>query len=880
MTVRVAVRSILLALTLNIALMPQVGEAATSVTLVNPDSYVCSQSGYITFEDLADRTDLSAESFPGVEFTTTGGFTWRVGDFATGSYNGKYPSGAYTSQGTHWAWLGESQGAGRIDLTLGSAKYFSVLVSANTPVVLEAYRDDGTLLETTATSGTTINTSNMAELRITRPSADIGYVIVHDSGNYFEVDGICSDARGVGLKDTDADGIADDWETNGVDVDDDGRIDLDLAAMGADPDHKDLFVEVDWLTAEGKHVGPFTFGGFDARPSSASVNRVVTSANNWPVPNPDGVQGIRMHLDAGTDTIMNPKTGATWGSRSRANAIVNGKRVPDWPDDNWWGQLDTIRDDHVEKARRGVFHYVVFVDEIGCDKNGCITGISRGIPGHDLLVAKGDKGVETDLQAAVTLAHELGHNLGLGHGGRERTDDPASQHVNRKANYLSIMNYYYSNTGLVTNSGIDGIITYSPQELDALATTNLAETAGLSPDPFAHLRAFYKCDSGGKEFGKSDKKWGDTWGPIDWDCDGTKADGSSNTYLQDPGDVACALTDEHNNCVPADASRVRGSEDYHHLRFWGNGQGWDARNAAMREFDLPGTAEPTIAEAQADGVWWPHHALVSPENPRVTVYAGSGVVTVPLASRNAGDTGFTIRPRLSAGTPSITLAGADAVTLAPGATQTVALAIDTGQLAPGTDIEAAVDYVDVDDGETLGATKVALHVADAAGFGAAACSEARSARAEPALAAAQAPALDAFLARCTAGPGPSTGSATPAPSTRPCKDPRTRRTLTVRVVGKGRRVGTARPRISLAKQPGQKRGTTYRVKLTRKCVTIASGTVRGKTLRLVVKSNGTKTIKRGTKKVKVKRFPRLGGRYVLQANAGKAKLAAVALVFK
>ena len=585
----------------------------------------------------------------------------------------------------------------------------------------------------------------MTELRVTRTTSDIGYVVVHDSGNFFEIDGICSDASGVGLKDRDADGLPDDWETSEADIDDNGTVDLDLPAMGADPDHKDVFVEVDWLTGEGTQIGPFTIGGFDARPSSVSANRAITSFNNWPVPNPDGEQGIRLHLDAGSTTIMNPKTGAKWGSLSRASAINNGKRVPDW---SGWGQLDTFRNENVAKARRGVFHYVLFVDEIGCDKGLCTTGVSRGIPGHDLLLAKGDKGVRTDQQEAVTLAHELGHNLGLGHGGRARTDDPTSQDVNKKANYLSIMNYYYSNTGLVTTTGADGIISYSPQELDTLHTTNLPETSGISPDPFGHFRVFYKCSNSGKEFDKSDKKFGDTWGAIDWDCDGNKVDGSSNTYLQDPDDVACARVDADNHCLPADSTKVLGSEDYNHLRFWGNGQGWDARNEAMVDFDQPGTSEPTIAEAKSDGVWWPNHALVTPANPDVTVVAGSGQTFIPLTAQNAGESPFAVRPVLADADPAIGLPDGSPFTLARDGTHAVQLSVETTDVTPGEVLNAIVEFVDTDDSTTLGSSQVTIRVVGASDSSTEACEDARRARDAAGLAPEQVPALDAFLAAC------------------------------------------------------------------------------------------------------------------------------------
>ena len=49
----------------------------------------------------------------------------------------------------------------------------------------------------------------------------------------------------------------------------------------------------------------------------------------------------------------------------------------------------------------------------------------------------GDGG--TDSEKVGTFAHELGHNLGLRHGG--------SEDINYKSNHLSIMNYFFRPTG-------------------------------------------------------------------------------------------------------------------------------------------------------------------------------------------------------------------------------------------------------------------------------------------------------------------------------------------------------------------------------------------------------------------------------------------------
>lgn len=160
----------------------------------NPDAYSCSQAGYITFEGLPDGTNLSSGTISGVQFTTTNGYTWLVGDFATGNYNGKYPNGAYTSHGTHWAWLGITQGAGRIDFPKGPASYFSLLASDNSALYVDAYGVSDNFLATAGPAPANANTGHMSELKITRATKDMGYVMVHDQGNYFLVDDVCTNA--------------------------------------------------------------------------------------------------------------------------------------------------------------------------------------------------------------------------------------------------------------------------------------------------------------------------------------------------------------------------------------------------------------------------------------------------------------------------------------------------------------------------------------------------------------------------------------------------------------------------------------------------------------------------------------------------------------
>lgn len=171
--------------------------SAEVIPLLDPESGAATCPSGFGLEDFESGTDgyygkggAIVSKIPGVEFKTTEGQNWLTGDWAYG-YNGKYPNGAYTSGGQKWAWLGTSQGSGVIDFTGENASYVSVYTSTYSGLVLEAYADDGTFLESSNWADRNIRTGTMTQLSITRPTADIGYVIVHDTGNFWLIDWLC-----------------------------------------------------------------------------------------------------------------------------------------------------------------------------------------------------------------------------------------------------------------------------------------------------------------------------------------------------------------------------------------------------------------------------------------------------------------------------------------------------------------------------------------------------------------------------------------------------------------------------------------------------------------------------------------------------------------
>lgn len=121
--------------------------------------------------------------------------------------------------------------------------------------------------------------------------------------------------------------------------------------------------------------------------------------------------------------------------------------------------------------RQGIYHYTIFAHDYW--RGGGSSGLS--FSNRDFIVTLGSWAGQTgsDDDQSGAFMHELGHNLGLGHGGNSG--------VNYKPNYPSIMNYANTYTVDIDYDGVtDGPLDYSHGFLDSLNENCLDERRGVA----------------------------------------------------------------------------------------------------------------------------------------------------------------------------------------------------------------------------------------------------------------------------------------------------------------------------------------------------------------------------------------------------------------
>lgn len=331
--------------------------------------------------------------------------------------------------------------------------------------------------------------------------------------------------------DADEDGLPDHWEEkstasvkHGIDFDQDGVIDLELAKLyRVKPKQKDLLVEYDYMVASGHSHEP--------EPKRMAQIQAEFAR-----------RGYFLHLLKGdaltevtpiTFTRQPPRAGMT--PNGSFHALKYGSPMDLCATGNLGANADRGKANclNERRARNLSFRYALFGHQ---NATATASGIAE-TGGNDLLIApyeydlldpsKAQKteraaGDPTRCQPGETLLecgyreihasvfmHELGHTLGLLHGG--------GQFINCKPNYPSIMSYSLALATLNPQRPRS----YSSVEMDPLDKTALDEAVGMPKfpllGPVGHPQDGHGLivfgDGGGAVFESL------TAVPVDWDAD-------------------------------------------------------------------------------------------------------------------------------------------------------------------------------------------------------------------------------------------------------------------------------------------------------------------------------------------------------------------------
>ncbi len=170
----------------------------------------------LTMEEFVGSDGASLGSFyTGITFSAgPSAQDWIAADITTGSYNASsWPSGTSYGTGQYWiydnasAWTGIVGSDGRIDFDNQDATFFETGYSAfssggGTALYLDAYRADGTLIDSDSGASNLryadSNGSGPGTLRVDWNGVDpIAWVMIHDTGNFWTIDNMTTDASGI-----------------------------------------------------------------------------------------------------------------------------------------------------------------------------------------------------------------------------------------------------------------------------------------------------------------------------------------------------------------------------------------------------------------------------------------------------------------------------------------------------------------------------------------------------------------------------------------------------------------------------------------------------------------------------------------------------------
>ncbi len=387
---------------------------------------------------------------------------------------------------------------------------------------------------------------------------------------YSCVDPVTTDAC-TAMGDSDGDGLLDEWEAAGyIDLNCNGVNDgdgVDIQLPDAHVDAADVYLELDYMQQAGTGAACSTDAECQAavpgeqcvanvcththQPKMTSLVAVQTAAQRG-LPNDTSRPGFYIHYDlAHMDAIaesavvaFDVSNPACVGPDAADFFAIKRAHFYTGPD----GPTSTFA---IERTL--FYHYAVFAHHASCppDATGGQTYCNmcldpRGLgsptagmtgtaetPGNDLIVSLGGLyfGLPTtpprarsDINEGGTLMHELGHNLGLGHGVTQSgPHEPSPSGPLWSPIYFSVMNYNYQTRGVLLaaspGGGTPALGKLDYSDLDGCADLDesaLDENVGAACAASTNYVVSYFADVGGAARFASAQ----TGTAIDWNGDG------------------------------------------------------------------------------------------------------------------------------------------------------------------------------------------------------------------------------------------------------------------------------------------------------------------------------------------------------------------------
>lgn len=390
-------------------------------------------------------------------------------------------------------------------------------------------------------------------------SSEVPLNVGSSSGSDDDAAQVFFDITVGGDGDVDDDGIPDRVERMGVTTSS-GILVENMVALSADPCRKTVAVEIDYMTG----------AGHTHQPRATALAEAVAAFNAAPVPAvtpcpfagfPNRPSGVNLVVDV--DAALPEQAALAWST----DATIDP------------GDAETVRNANFSADKRPYFHYSLWVhDQVaGSSTSGrCCSDSNK-----DFIVSLGSwtAQVGSVREQSGTFIHELGHALGLEHGGGDL--------VNCKPNYLSVMSYTFQTTGIPdptlpafnVDTNNDGLLDarfrldFSRSALAPLNEGALVESSGIGDGTD---QTIWSADSG------ANLRAGQGNGAVDWNVTNTAnpippgaADIDAGTVAVDVNDLGIRECGQDGatppNATPTPGQTLSGFDDWNNLKYRAEG---------------------------------------------------------------------------------------------------------------------------------------------------------------------------------------------------------------------------------------------------------------------------------------------------------------------